>query len=86
MGKPSKFRARAEMLLAGVVGALAVATWFWPTWLESLTGLEPDAGSGETEWWLVAVFGVCAVAFSLLARRDYRIAVANRARPAEDEA
>jgi hypothetical protein len=74
-------RARLEALLAVAFGFLAVVTFFFPTWIESLSGLEPDGDSGETEWWLVAVFGVCALLVSLLARRDRRIALARRAAP-----
>ena len=74
-------RARLEALLAVAFGVLAVVTFFFPTWIESLSGLEPDGGSGETEWWLVAVLGVCAVLTSLLARRDRRVALARRATP-----
>lgn len=65
-------RARVEIVLAALFSVAAAATLIWPTWLESLTGLEPDNGSGEAEWWLVAVLGVAAVVAGLLARRDLR--------------
>ena len=44
-----------------------------------LTGLEPDNGSGETEWWLVLLLGVAAVASAVLARRDFHAARAQAA-------
>jgi hypothetical protein len=48
-------------------------TLFWPRWIESLTGLEPDAGSGEAEWAIVILFAALALAVGLLARRDYKL-------------
>jgi len=65
-------RARIELVLAVLFGIATVATIIWPTWIESLTTLEPDKGSGEAEWWLIIVLGSVAVAASLLARRDFR--------------
>jgi hypothetical protein len=67
-------RVRIELVLATLCVLGAIATLIWPTWIESLTGLEPDAGSGETEWWLVVVLGVAAVVAGYLARRDFRAA------------
>jgi hypothetical protein len=57
-----------------ILGILTGVTLLWPRWIESLTGLEPDAGSGEVEWGIVAMFAVLALAAGLLARRDYRLA------------
>lgn len=65
-------RARIEAVLALACGILALITLIWPTWIEEMTGLDPDAGSGETEWGFVAVLGAFAVVAALLARRDYR--------------
>ena len=65
-------KARVEMVLAGIFGALAVVTMLSPTWIESITGLEPDAGSGAAEWAIVVAFAVAAVGAAALARRDSR--------------
>jgi hypothetical protein len=67
-------RARVEFALAVIFAVLAVITAFVPTWIEEVFKIEPDAGSGELEWLIVAVFGVLAVAAGLLGRRHYRIA------------
>jgi H+/Cl- antiporter ClcA len=67
-------KARIESALAVVAGALAVITLFWPTWIETLFGVEPDGGSGEAEWWIVVVLALVAAASGLLARRDFAAA------------
>ena len=65
-------KASVETVLAGIFGVLAVVTILWPTWIESITGLEPDAGSGAAEWAVVVVFAAAAVGAAALARRNYR--------------
>jgi hypothetical protein len=65
-------RARIELVLAGLFTLGAIAAAIWPTWIESLTHLDPDNGSGEAEWWLVALLGAAALAAALLGRRDLR--------------
>jgi len=67
-------RARIETFVAVLFAVAMVATAIWPTWIEDLTGLEPDQGTGETEWWLVIVLGAAALSAALLARRDLRSA------------
>lgn len=42
--------------------ALFAVTWLWPNWIELTLGAEPDAGNGETEWSIVIVFGLAALA------------------------
>jgi hypothetical protein len=61
-----------EMTLATVFATLTVATVFWPTWIEILTGLEPDHGSGELERAIVAVFSILTVVTLTLSRRDFK--------------
>jgi hypothetical protein len=65
-------RPRLEAALSALFAVLTVATAIWPTWFEGLTGLEPDGGSGSTEWGVVIALGAVAVAFGLLARRHLR--------------
>jgi len=65
-------KARIETSLALIAGVLAAVTLIWPTWIETLFGVEPDAGNGEAEWSIVVVLALVAVASGLLARRDYR--------------
>ena len=74
-------RARIELGLAAVFAVLTAVTLVWPTWIEGLTGLEPDRGSGETEWWIVVVFGLATIGLGLLGSRDYRRVTRAAARP-----
>ncbi len=67
-------RARIEILLAAIAGVLAVVTLVWPTWIESLFGVAPDAGSGEAEWLVVAALAAGAVVLALLGVRHLRLA------------
>jgi hypothetical protein len=67
-------RPRLEAALCALFAVCTVVTAIWPTWFEGLTGLEPDGGSGSTEWGVVLVLGVVALGFGLIARRDFRLA------------
>jgi hypothetical protein len=67
-------RPRVEAALSALFGVLTVITVVWPDWIEAITGLDPDGGSGETEWGFVVVLGVVTLALALLARRHHRLA------------
>lgn len=60
-----------EMTLAAIFAALTVATIVWPMWIENLTGLEPDAGSGQLERTVVAVFAMLSVLALTVSRRHF---------------
>jgi hypothetical protein len=65
-------RLRIEVVLAVSSAALCILTLVTPEWIEALTGLEPDSGSGALEWVIAGIFLVAAVVSAVLARRDYR--------------
>ena len=65
-------RFRIEVVLAGVSAALLALTLVLPDWIEALTGLDPDGGSGALEWIIAGTMFAVAVASALLARRDHR--------------
>lgn len=68
----SKFpRVWVEGLLAVLFALAAAATAIWPHWIEQLTGLEPDGGSGSAEWGLVVALGCVSVAAAGLSRWEY---------------
>ena len=71
-------RLRIEVVLAVISAALCVLTLVFPEWIEALTGLEPDAGSGELEWVIAGIFLAAAVVSALLANRDRRRLAAGR--------
>jgi hypothetical protein len=64
-------RLRIEGLLAVLSAMLCVLTLVIPEWIEELTGLELDAGSGALEWIIAGVLLVATVVSAVLARRDY---------------
>jgi hypothetical protein len=68
----------SEAAAAVASGLLAVVTVIWPDWIERVFGIEPDQGSGELEWLIVAVVFTVAIGFGVAARREWR-----RARRAE---
>jgi hypothetical protein len=72
MERRLRTRLRVEMILAAISAGLFILTLINAEWIEALTGLEPDAGSGALEWLIAAAFLVAAVVIALMARRDYR--------------
>ncbi|MDP9464722.1 MAG: ABC transporter permease [Actinomycetota bacterium] len=61
-----------EVVLSAVALLLCVLTLINGEWIEVLTGLEPDGGSGETEWFVAAAFGCCALALAVTSRLEWR--------------
>jgi hypothetical protein len=75
--KPS--RVMVESLLAALSAAALVLTSLWPQWIEGLFGLEPDGGSGETEWGLALGLAALTIVFIARARRAWRFQREQRA-------
>ena len=65
-------------VLAVINAVLGIATMLFPEWIEELTGVEPDAGSGALEWIITGAVLVAALISALLARRDARRLAADR--------
>jgi hypothetical protein len=68
-----------ESGLAVITAALFVLTLVSQEWIEEIFGVDPDEGSGALEWAIVAALAVATVAFTLLARAEWkrRAAVTN---------
>jgi len=67
---------RLETILAVFAGALGVLTIFWPAWIETITGWDPDRHNGSFEWLIVAALLTLSVAMGLRAVHHRRILVA----------
>jgi hypothetical protein len=79
--KSSRTRYRIELALA-ILSALAFAlTLAVPEWIEGLTGLEPDAGSGALELGIALALLAATLAFGTLARVDRRRLATQTDRP-----
>ena len=61
-----------EFGLAALSTVSLVLTLVWGEWIELLTGLDPDNGSGSAEWMIVAVSGTAAISFAVLSRHEWR--------------
>ena len=61
-----------EVGFAATAAVLGVVTLIWKDWIELIFGADPDGGSGETEWQLVAVLFAVAVVLALLAGWEWR--------------
>jgi hypothetical protein len=61
-----------ETALAGATAFLALLTLVSKEWIEIVFRVDPDHGSGELEWLIVAAMVVATVTFAVLARLEYR--------------
>jgi undecaprenyl pyrophosphate phosphatase UppP len=75
--KPSKIRVGLETAIALLAGLLGVVTIFWHDWIEALTGWDPDQHNGSVEWLIVVGLLVVAVAMGIVARRHWRLLLAD---------
>ena len=79
MLRKARVRFWIEVILAMVTAALLLLTLISREWIEEVFGVEPDAGSGALEWAIVIALAVAMVAFSLLARAEWKRGVALKA-------
>ena len=71
-GRPVLRRFWAEIALGTLSGLLFLVTLIWRDWIETLFGVEPDAGSGAVEWLIVAVTALVTVLCAIGARTEWR--------------
>jgi uncharacterized membrane protein len=65
-------RLAVQLILTVLSAVLFLATLVWPEWIEALSGVEPDQGSGALELAIAAVLAFVAVAFGLLAGTEWK--------------
>jgi hypothetical protein len=65
-------RFRFEAAVAAACAGLAVLTTLVPEWIEVVTGLDPDAGSGALEWAVVLGSAALALGAALAAHLEWR--------------
>jgi hypothetical protein len=65
-----------ELLFSALAVVLFVATVINAQWIERVGGIDPDNGSGESEWSLTLGCVLLVAVFAYAARREWR-----RARP-----
>jgi hypothetical protein len=70
--KKLSLRARWQLILAVIFFALTVLALVVPMWIEEVTGLSPDGGSGETELLLAVPFGLASIVSGALTYRTRR--------------
>jgi hypothetical protein len=58
--------------LAALTGVLGLVTVVWQDWIEAVFGVDPDGGDGSVEWAIVVLLFAATVAFTLMARADWR--------------
>jgi hypothetical protein len=77
--KKLSLRARWQLILAVIFFALTVLALVVPMWIEEVTGLSPDSGSGETELLLAVPFGLASIVLGVLTYRTRRKIAATQA-------
>jgi hypothetical protein len=58
----------AVRLAVAVAVSLNVITMVWPTWIEAVTGADPDSGDGSTERWLMRMVALASLSLVLVVR------------------
>jgi len=79
MLRKARVRFWIEVVLAAVTIALLLLTLISRDWIEEVFGVDPDAGSGALEWGIVIALAVATVAFSLMARAEWKRGAAIKA-------
>jgi hypothetical protein len=72
MGKRISPSSWIEVAVSAACGVLCSLTLVSREWIEVLFGVDPDGGSGELEWLIVASLFVVAIGSAVRACREWR--------------
>jgi hypothetical protein len=61
-----------ELVLSLISALLTALTIAWPDWIEGIFEVDPDAGSGSTEWGISLAFIVVTLMLAALTGRTWR--------------
>ena len=61
-----------ELALSLTSAFLSVLTIAWPDWIEGVFEVDPDAGSGSSEWGITFAFIVVTLMLAALTGRTWR--------------
>lgn len=79
MNRHARVAVRLEVAFAMIGATLFALSLAFPRWIEALTGLEPDSGSGHAELSVASAFLMMAICCSTLAWRTQRRATTSQA-------
>ncbi len=66
------YRFWLESIVGSITGIMAVVTFFWHDWIETVFGVDPDKGSGSAEWLVVVILLLVTVMLAVVARLEWR--------------
>lgn len=69
-------QARLQLIFSVIFLILTIAAVVFPVWIEEVSGLSPDGGSGEAEMLLAIPFGLVSIVLGIMTFRSRRRAVA----------
>jgi hypothetical protein len=72
MKKHLRLRFWIELAIALLNLGILTCTFLWPQWIELAFNIDPDAGSGAAEWWLVAATAAISITCFVLMRIEWR--------------
>ena len=67
-----RYRFWLESIVGSIAGIMAVVTFFWHDWIETVFGVDPDKGSGSAEWLVVVILLLVTVMLAVVAGLEWR--------------
>jgi hypothetical protein len=74
MRRALRLRFWLETVAAAITGILFVITLVWRNWIELVIKIDPDAGDGSLEWFIVGALLVVTFTLFFLARAEWHLA------------